>query len=295
MPVCLRPEEGSNIVSLMSMSAEALASRLIETGRLDEAIDVRRQTLSVLERQPKRAVDDKRLPHMIRSQRCILADLLERANRSADAEELWFLAAREFATNPGDAGPRAVLYPQALISLILHDQPAYRRVCAAVLDQSAANDQQFNRNWTIPVWTCVISPDAVDDYGPIVELARELVRRTPESQASAFELGAVLYRAGQFHEALEALHAANGIEGKPKASPRALIWYFLSLAHSAAGLADEAQSWFGRAEESIVKALADRKTEDGRGLSWEDPRVFELLRTEAALRLKESAKSQSPH
>jgi len=285
---CRRPGDGSKLLTLLGLAADGYGCSLIETGRLDEAISVHRETLLVLEQQKTSDIVDRHLADRIRSSRCLLAELLSRHNDIAEAEAQWKEVITAYrAWQPANAAPRQVLYPQALANLMLRDQPAYRRACELILEQSAGTDKRFDRQWSNLVWTCVVGPGAVDDYSPIIELAREAHGRFPNSQPVALDLGAALFRAGRFDEALAALNAANTQEAAV-----ARVWCFLSLTHRALGNSHEASYWFDKADNSTQTILAGTKLEDGTRLTWERSVELQLLRAEACARLDEIRKRQ---
>jgi WD40 repeat protein/serine/threonine protein kinase/Flp pilus assembly protein TadD len=95
-------------------------------------------------------------------------------------------------------------------------------------------------------WACVLNPGAVDDYGPVVRLASVTVQEVPgvttRRPGPLIVLGAALYRAGQYREALERLNEAVTLRNGNV--PQA--WAFLALVHHRLGNATEAKNWFAK-------------------------------------------------
>jgi hypothetical protein len=120
-------------------------------------------------------------------------------------------------------------------------------------------------------WFCVIVPDAVGDREAPVRLAEAALARCPPGERGEVltTLGAVLYRAGRFEEAIRRLN--EGLQARGVGSlPRGFA--FLALAHHRLGRRDEAQRW-------LDKLIASRATETSSS-SWDDMAIG-ILRREA--------------
>ncbi|MHB9077773.1 MAG: tetratricopeptide repeat protein [Pirellulaceae bacterium] len=100
-------------------------------------------------------------------------------------------------------------------------------------------------------------------------------------------LGAVLYRAGRFDEALVHLSEADALAQNPSKahgmSP-AHTWFFLAMTRQRLGHAEEAKQWLDKAVAWTDKifAEADQGTAD---LSWDGRLTLNLLRAEATAML----------
>jgi hypothetical protein len=120
-------------------------------------------------------------------------------------------------------------------------------------------------------WTCVLTPDAVvDREGPLRLAENALPWLLADSRGDALKtVGAALYRAGRFEEAIGRLNesaAAMGGKWVPKASA------FLAMAHHRLGHQDEAQRWLDK--------LAAYRPKAGSDFSWDDVEI-RILRREA--------------
>jgi eukaryotic-like serine/threonine-protein kinase len=94
-------------------------------------------------------------------------------------------------------------------------------------------------------WYCALAPDAVADPETPVRLAELALKGYPtERKHQALNtLGAALYRAGRFEDAIrrleEGIQLRNG-----KSLPT--DWHFLAMAHHRLGHRDEARLWLDR-------------------------------------------------
>jgi eukaryotic-like serine/threonine-protein kinase len=121
------------------------------------------------------------------------------------------------------------------------DKAGLRGACADLLDcfGSLAGPMAANR----VAWDCVVAPDAVADPEMPVRLAERAVGEAPESAACLNTLGAALYRAGRFSEAIHRLEEGIRQRGG-ESSPQ--DWVFLALAHHRLGQHAEAHAWLDR-------------------------------------------------
>jgi tetratricopeptide (TPR) repeat protein len=209
------------------------------------------------------------------------ADLARAVARGADslfllrlAEERagqgrWEQAASALAT-AGQRGPLPLAgwYCHALACLKTGDQPAYRRVCAALLEKAGAKPAPGLANDL--AWVCALGPDALADYARPLALAELAVgQAAPAGRHHALNtLGALLYRAGRYREAVRRLE--EGLQAE-KGQGVAQDWVFLAMAHHRLG--EE-----GKAQESLAR-LAKHPPAEG-GPPWVRLEV-ELLRREA--------------
>jgi hypothetical protein len=112
-------------------------------------------------------------------------------------------------------------HAQILALLEANDIAAARRACEALRKRSANTTNLILG--TNGVWSCVLTPDAVAEPGALVRLAELALRDTPEPGQTRSDwlrtLGAALYRAGRFAEAIRSLEESNqnrGDQGDPK-------------------------------------------------------------------------------
>jgi WD40 repeat protein/tetratricopeptide (TPR) repeat protein len=179
--------------------------------------------------------------------------------------EQWDRAAADFA-RATERDPENVPAWQhwALAKLRAGDGAGYRQVCAAVLQPG----KPLSDTGTA-VWICCLGPDGVTDWAPVRRVAERLVQEDPAAGRLTI-LGALLYRAGQYDEALRRLTQAVAKGGQGGS-----VWdrLFLAMAHQRLGHAEEAQKWLKQAVAATSR-------------SWPDPQEVQLLRREAEELLK---------
>jgi tetratricopeptide (TPR) repeat protein len=163
--------------------------------------------------------------------------------------------------------PLDLVHLQAMALLQAGDTAGYRRLCTGLLRAAAqAGLSPLSAN-TI-AWTCTLGPGAVEDYGPAVTLAEQAVAAARGEARHLFlnTLGAVLYRAGRYQEALERLNEAVAAK---EGTGVVQDWLFLAMVHHQLRKPGEAKKWLARA--------APR---EGNDRFWEKAEV-ELLHREA--------------
>ena len=173
-------------------------------------------------------------------------------------------------------------YYHALICFGTGEIATYRKACAAMLGQFRESQSPSTAYFT--AWTCALGPSAVEDFADAVALADKALKSDPKSVAHLTILGAVLFRGGQAERAVERLTEANklleALDSDAK-SPPPYTWYFLAMAHHAAGHAEEAKTWLEKAVESTDKALEEHEQEGGARIGWNRRLTLQLLRDEA--------------
>jgi WD40 repeat protein/serine/threonine protein kinase len=208
-----------------------------------------------------------------------LAELARAVEDSERAENLaksgqWDLAAAAFGKFVEQEPDNLVLrYPQIRALLEANAIEGARRACEDLLKRSAnatTTDLTLANN---VVWSCVLTPDAVADPGALVRLAEAASKLHPligrEGNDRLRILGAALYRAGRFAEAigsLEKSHQNRGGDGDPRG------FAFLAMAHYRLGHRDEAKRWLDK--------LAAYQPKEGSDLSWDEVEI-RILRREA--------------
>jgi tetratricopeptide (TPR) repeat protein len=178
-------------------------------------------------------------------------------------------------------------YQHALSSLILNETPAYRDRCAAMVAEFRQTDDAMSANFV--AWTCALAPDAVEDYELAIALAVQAVDAQPPTDQFFNTLGAILFRAGRQEEAIERLEELErrreaADEGTARSSP-AYTWYFLTMAHYAAGNAEQAQEYLNKANQWTDEVLADEASPP----AWNRRATLEILRKEAETLLESDA------
>jgi WD40 repeat protein/serine/threonine protein kinase/tetratricopeptide (TPR) repeat protein len=127
----------------------------------------------------------------------------------------------------------------ALASIRAGNQARYRQACKAALAAASADSallEQANQ----AAWLCALAPGAVDNYTAAIKLAETAVAGAPPEIRAGYlnTLGAVLYRAGRYREAIDRLREGMKLS---HSGPSGEDWVFLGLAHLSLGETDEAK------------------------------------------------------
>jgi tetratricopeptide (TPR) repeat protein len=200
----------------------------------------------------------------------------------------------ESAIAAGNSAGHVGYYERYLCALCyLHDgdQAAYRAAAGEIVTRFTASQDAKELHWTI--WTCILAPGGLDDYRPLVELARCGYDLQPTDLSMKQALGAVLFRAGEFEQALGPLNAFEAMSTNPNNTPL-YARHFLAMTHFKLGHDAEARQWFDRAEAESKRMLADGKTESGEPLPWNRRLTLELLWKEARALLGEPGQAPAP-
>jgi tetratricopeptide (TPR) repeat protein len=203
-----------------------------------------------------------------------LAIVLERGELYA-RRGLWRDAADYYATIVEKYPDEAPFhYELAIARLIAGDLAGYRAACAAMLARFAmAEDVQSTNRLA---YACIYAPDAVTDMPALIRACERSVRGFEGGERV---VGAALYRAGRFDEALKRFEQAHKVF-----QPRAWDWLFLAMIHGRLGQGSEARRFLEHADGWIVAADAAPPATRGEGPRWsnltEKPTIL-LLRGEA--------------
>ena len=211
-------------------------------------------------------------------------EVLAQVEADPDSETAWYergqLHAKmgQFAEAARDFAKVAELEPHnaydwyltAMAQLAAGDTESYRAACAGVLERFSETDDPNEAHWT--AWTCALAPDGVSDVAQPLRLARFAFQIDDNPERHRAALGALLYRAGHFAQALDYL-SDDAVREASHYSP-AYAWYVMAMAHHRLGQVDEARQWFEEAT-----AWADREIEAG--ASWNRRATLALLRQEA--------------
>jgi serine/threonine protein kinase/WD40 repeat protein len=179
----------------------------------------------------------------------------------------------------------AAWYSLALLRLHDGDLDGYRKVCSEMLEQFGEGADWYSRAMLLlldgdldgyrrvrseklerfgegTVWTCTLSPSSGTDPGRIVSLAERAIAKSTKGQGyvnwnhgTVNQLGAALYRAGRFEEAVKRLTEATSLDAHPFRTNMLHTWFFLAMAHHRLGHAEEARRWLDRAVQGTEKAL----------------------------------------
>ncbi|HUE71676.1 MAG TPA: tetratricopeptide repeat protein [Pirellulaceae bacterium] len=204
-----------------------------------------------------------------RSQRAVIAMHLGRWKMAReDMAELMKVGSVNYSSH----------YQLAMLSLADKNQEQNRNACRAMLAQFAESKIAEELNFT--VWTAALAPQALDDYGPAIALARRGVELNKDNPEAIRSLGAILYRAGKFDEAAQQLAplAAKAEKSNPEAkTSSAYPLFFLAMAQHQLGKKDEARATLQKAAELAKAELSDDKNPP----PWNRKLTLELLQKEA--------------
>lgn len=123
------------------------------------------------------------------------------------------------------------------------DRAGWRRSNAALLERFGGTTTALTANDV--AWPCVLGPEGTADPGVLVRLAEVGLKGAPETGKANYlnTLGAALFRAGRFDDAIRRLDEAVRLRvGVSEPSD----WAFLAMAHHRLGHRDEARRWLDR-------------------------------------------------
>jgi tetratricopeptide (TPR) repeat protein len=183
---------------------------------------------------------------------------------------LWSEAAAYYANKAKQYPDVEPLHYRHVLSLLsLGDEAGLRRACSDLLDRFGRSTGSLDPNNL--AWYCVLAPLAVADREALVRQAESAVNDAPAAAKDAClnTLGAALYRAGRYQEAISRLD-----EGIRRRGGQSLPqdWVFLAMAHHQLGHDVEAHSWVDR--------LRSYRPNQGDGAYWNELEIH-LLRREA--------------
>jgi tetratricopeptide (TPR) repeat protein len=143
--------------------------------------------------------------------------------------------------------PRADIQLARLGNMLLlaGDRDAYERLCQEKLRQQGRFPSEAAAANGV-VWLFCLAPGATADYRDLVSLMEKTVQAASQAERVAYlsnTLGAILYRAGRYREALERLTEG---QAATKVDPAPQDLAFLALVHERLGNAAEARRWRDR-------------------------------------------------
>jgi serine/threonine protein kinase/WD40 repeat protein/tetratricopeptide (TPR) repeat protein len=270
-----------------------LARRLAWVGRLAEAEDAYRAALKLrpqdsrahedlgkfLEDQARYAEAEAEFNEAIRLQPENGSFWVRRGWAYADMGQ-WDRASADFAKATQFKEPdEAAWYSRAMLHLRDGNLDGYRKICADML-------QRFGAGAT---WTCTLSPGSGADPDRIVSLAEDLLAKSSRDHWHVNQLGAALYRAGRFEEAVARLTEATELSSHPYQTNMLSTWFYLAMAHHRLAHADRARRWLDRALQGTHEALKSPaepppKSGNTEGVippNWDRRLTLGLLRREA--------------
>jgi len=196
-----------------------------------------------------------------------------------------------------------VSYWVALVQLGAGQLDLYRDVCRGMVQLFQGTESPTKAYWV--AWTCLLGPEAVDDYAPVVRLAEQAVEADPDSEAYLNAAGGIFYRAGRLEQAIERLTEADNLIEDPETASTSLpgcsfdievssayTWFFLAMAHHELGHDAEAEKWFDKAIEWTDKVLREHEQQTTR-MTWNRRLTLKLFRREAESMLESDAGESS--
>jgi tetratricopeptide (TPR) repeat protein len=192
----------------------------------------------------------------------------------------WDEASADFAKAAGcDEPHEEAWHARALLHLRDGDLDGYRSMCSEMLERFGA----------AATWTCTLSPASGADPERIVTLAENLLAKSSRDHWHVNQLGAALYRAGRFEDAVSRLTEATELSCHPYRTNMLHTWFFLAMAHHRLGHEEEACRWLDRAVQGSQEALKSpagppEKSGDAEGVippNWDRGLTLGLLRREA--------------
>jgi WD40 repeat protein len=182
----------------------------------------------------------------------------------------WELAAASFGKLvEGDPNSLQYRYSHILLLEEARNRVGVQRACEDLLKRfgNATDPAQAND----VAWSCVLVPDAVADREAPIRLAEDALARWSAGERSDVlnTLGAALYRAGRFEEAIRRLKESSQTQSGERV-PRG--YAFLALAHHRLGHRDESKRWLDK--------LRDYQSHQVTNYTWDDLEI-DILRREA--------------
>lgn len=201
------------------------------------------------------------------------SSLHRRRGRAAAELEHWREAAAAYrrAISLGDAD-RLTWLRLALCELAANDRGAYRRTCESVI--TMAEKRAYLPLWDTASWICALAPGALNNMDRPIRLVEAAMRRERPNHSWYNSLGALLYRAARYNEALAALQRGVSLnEGRATVTDhlfQALCYrqlgnraaarshYMSAAANEAGGTDDRPLDWEGRLEQRLLRQEAAR-------------------------------------
>jgi tetratricopeptide (TPR) repeat protein len=110
------------------------------------------------------------------------------------------------------------------------DLDGYRKACAELVARFGSDGDRETVNFI--AWSCALGPDAVADLACLRRSVEAAVARQPRNYPLRNTLGALLYRASQYQEAIRTLDQAVALHGH---GGTPFDWLFLAMAHHRLG------------------------------------------------------------
>jgi serine/threonine protein kinase/WD40 repeat protein len=187
----------------------------------------------------------------------------------------WDEAASSYDEAIAQGAPHVDALARRILFRRVHDdEEGYRRACRQLLERFDVGSVAL-RTVNDIAWSCALGPSAVEDYGELVRLAEASARSRPAPNRMN-TVGALLYRAGRFEDAVRQLERSVAAHGAGGTQYDAL---FLAMAHHRLGHAEEAMHWLDRGTGPAPKNMS--KPDASGDTSWIPRLELDTLRREA--------------
>ena len=150
----------------------------------------------------------------------------------------------------------------------------YGAVCADMAQEFGPESDELASYYL--AWTCALGPTSIDDLSVMLKNAQDLVRNQPTNPSYKSALGILLYRHGDFEQAMQWLTKAvvesRGVSMELTSSvyPK----FFLAMSHWQLGRLDDARRLLTEAQLAMDEAMKASP-------AWNRRLTFELFRREA--------------
>src|SRR5262249_46864118 len=121
-------------------------------------------------------------------------------------------------------------HQHALVLLRKGDADGHRKACLAMLERFGQTQNPMVANSV--AWACALVPDTVADAARLVTLAEKAAAARPKDHATINTLGAALYRAERFDDAVQRLDEACRLHAE---GGSVWDWLFLAMAEHRLG------------------------------------------------------------
>jgi tetratricopeptide (TPR) repeat protein len=144
----------------------------------------------------------------------------------------------------------------------------YRLTCTEVLQTFEKSEKPDDT--TNAVRTCTLAPNSLDDYELAISIQKKVAEQHPTHHRYVSGCGAILYRAGEYQQALDYLNQAEELlEGHASDS------FLLAMVHYNLGHRERAAEYFAKGEAWL------RQHEATRPSYWGDWLEYNLFQQEA--------------
>jgi tetratricopeptide (TPR) repeat protein len=173
----------------------------------------------------------------------------------------------------GEADAKAASW-HALCLAGAGDWAAHRQACGRLQERFGKTDDRKTAKEL--AWYCLRFREGSADPSQPLKLAEQAVAAAPRDPDVLKNLGAALYLASRYADAIKKLEEAIRLR---KSGGTAEDWLFLALAHQKLQHAEEARKWLAKAQQWLDQAKDEKP--GGPNLSWDRRLELQLIRAEA--------------